>query len=83
LSSSSPAAGVSGGIGILVSTKVKATAAVFTVRDPGEVGAGLAALVEYGRSGANGWRRRGGGSCHGWAPARDGDGGGDGDVQRP
>jgi trehalose 6-phosphate phosphatase len=54
------------GLGILVSSKAKATDAVFTVRDPGEVQQLLARLVEYGASGGNGWRARG--SCKGWAP---------------
>lgn len=62
-----PAGGV-GGIGILVSTKAKPTAAAFTVRDPEEVAAFLKMLVQYGTSCANGWWSHQN-ACNGWAPA--------------
>jgi trehalose 6-phosphate phosphatase len=55
------------GLGILVSSKMKATDAVFTVKDPSEVQQFLTQLVEYGRSAGNGWHARG--SCKGWSPA--------------
>lgn len=56
------------GIGILVSTKAKPTAAAFTVRDPEEVAAFLKMLVQYGTSCANGWWSHQD-ACNGWAPA--------------
>jgi trehalose 6-phosphate phosphatase len=56
------------GIGILVSTRVKPTAAAFTVRDPDEVAAFLKMLVQYGMSCANGWWQHQD-ACNGWAPA--------------
>ncbi|KAF8065492.1 TPP1 [Scenedesmus sp. PABB004] len=57
-----------GGVGILVSTKAKPTAAAFTVRDPDEVAAFLGMLVRYGTSCANGWWSHQH-ACNGWAPA--------------
>eukprot|EP00879_Flechtneria_rotunda_P004952 GHRR01005226.1.p1 GENE.GHRR01005226.1~~GHRR01005226.1.p1 ORF type:complete len:424 (+),score=131.44 GHRR01005226.1:209-1480(+) len=56
------------GIGILVSTKAKPTAAAFTLRDPEEVSAFLNMLVQYGTSCANGWWKHKD-ACNGWAPA--------------
>jgi hypothetical protein len=56
------------GIGILVSTKAKPTAAAFTVRDPEEVAAFLKMLVQYGTSSGNGWWTHQD-ACNGWAPA--------------
>lgn len=55
------------GWGILVSTKVKPTAAAYTVQDPTQVQAFLDLLVQYGCSGANGWMQYKG-ECPGWAP---------------
>lgn len=56
------------GIGILVSTKAKPTAAAFTVQDPEEVAAFLRMLVQFGTSCANGWWSHQD-ACHGWSPA--------------
>ena len=56
------------GIGILVSTRAKPTAAAFTVRDPEEVAAFLKMLVQFGTSCANGWWSHQD-ACNGWAPA--------------
>lgn len=56
------------GVGILVSTKAKPTAAAFTVRDPDEVAAFLKMLVQFGTSCANGWWNHQD-TCNGWAPA--------------
>lgn len=56
------------GIGILVSTRAKSTAAAFTVRDPDEVAAFLKMLVQFGSSCANGWWSHQD-ACNGWAPA--------------
>jgi trehalose 6-phosphate phosphatase len=55
------------GWGILVSTKVKPTAAAYTVQDPSQVQAFLDLLVQYGCTGANGWMQYKG-QCPGWAP---------------
>jgi hypothetical protein len=60
--------GPNNGVGILVSTKVKPTAAAFTVRDPDEVAAFLKMLVQFGTSCANGWWNHQD-ACNGWAPA--------------
>jgi trehalose 6-phosphate phosphatase len=56
------------GVGVLVSTKAKPTAAAFTVRDPDEVAAFLRMLVQYGTTCANGWWAHQD-ACNGWAPA--------------
>lgn len=48
-----------GGMGILVSTKVKETHAVFSVRAPHEVGVFLRNLVAWGFTESNGWIQRG------------------------
>jgi len=55
------------GLGILVSTRAKHTAAAYTVQDPLQVQAFLDMLVQYGLSAANGWRQFAG-SCLGWGP---------------
>ena len=47
------------GFGVLVSTKVKATQASFTVRNPAEVKTFLQQLVVWGHTDANGWSRQG------------------------
>ena len=47
------------GYGILVSSKVKETAASFTVRSPEEVGRFLRGLVDWAETENNGWRTRG------------------------
>lgn len=60
--------GPSSGVGILVSTKAKPTAAAFTVRDPDEVASFLKMLVQFGTSCANGWWNHQD-TCNGWAPA--------------
>lgn len=60
--------GPSNGVGILVSTKAKPTAAAYTVRDPDEVAAFLKMLVQFGTSCANGWWNHQD-TCNGWAPA--------------
>lgn len=60
--------GPNNGVGILVSTKAKPTAAAFTVRDPDEVAAFLKMLVQFGTSCANGWWNHKD-ACNGWAPA--------------
>jgi trehalose 6-phosphate phosphatase len=56
------------GLGILVSTRVKDTAAAYTVQDPLQVQAFLDMLVQYGLSAANGWRQFAGTICLGWGP---------------
>lgn len=43
------------GFGVLVSTKIRETAAAYTVRDPGEVQLFLQALVSWGMTDNNGW----------------------------
>ncbi len=43
------------GFGVLVSTKVRETAAAYTVRDPSEVQLFLQSLVTWGLSEHNGW----------------------------
>ncbi|KAI3424243.1 hypothetical protein D9Q98_009599 [Chlorella vulgaris] len=53
------------GGGILVSTKAKPTAGLWTLRDPAEVAAFLNRLVAWGRTDANRWHTVG--SCTGWA----------------
>jgi trehalose 6-phosphate phosphatase len=60
--------GPNSGVGILVSTKAKPTAAAFTVRDPDEVAAFLKMLVQFGTSCANGWWNHKD-ACNGWMPA--------------
>lgn len=55
------------GLGILVSTRVKNTAAAYTVQDPPQVQTFLEMLVKYGLSAANGWRQYSG-DCPGWGP---------------
>ena len=49
----------SSGYGILVSNKIKETAASFTVRSPSEVGRLLRNLVEWAVSEDNGWHTTG------------------------
>ncbi|GAB4813437.1 hypothetical protein N2152v2_000483 [Parachlorella kessleri] len=56
------------GVGILVSTKMKPTAAAYTLRDPAEVGQFLGRLAEWGCTAANQWHGRGG--CKGWSLAQ-------------
>lgn len=53
------------GGGILVSTKQKPTAGLWTLRDPTEVAAFLNRLVAWGQTDANRWHTVG--SCTGWA----------------
>ncbi|PRW60926.1 trehalose-phosphate phosphatase A [Chlorella sorokiniana] len=53
------------GGGILVSTKPKPTAALWTLRDPAEVAAFLNRLVAWGQTNDNLWHSVG--SCTGWA----------------
>lgn len=60
--------GPNSGVGILVSTKAKPTAAAYTVRDPDEVAAFLKMLVQFGTSCANGWWNHKD-ACNGWTPA--------------
>lgn len=60
-------AATSSGFGILVSTKVKPTAAAYTLRDPAEVQRFLSLLVEWGKGSGNGWFRNP--TCLGWKPA--------------
>lgn len=52
------------GVGILVSTKVKKTEAVYRVRDPTEVMTFLTSLVRWGQSSENAWHHAQG--CSGW-----------------
>mmetsp|Transcript_29655 Transcript_29655/g.65637 ORF Transcript_29655/g.65637 Transcript_29655/m.65637 type:complete len:452 (-) Transcript_29655:763-2118(-) len=54
------------GFGILVSTKIKDTAACYTVRDPTEVMLFLQRLVLWGDTADNGWHDKG--CCSGWSP---------------
>lgn len=54
------------GFGILVSSKVKPTEAVFTVKDPSEVQQFLLQVVQWGTTASNGWYRSP--SCNGWSP---------------
>ena len=55
----SPHTGTLTGHGILVSSKIKETAATFTVRSPVEVGQLLQSLVEWSSTADNGWHTRG------------------------
>ncbi|KXZ43331.1 hypothetical protein GPECTOR_94g653 [Gonium pectorale] len=64
------------GFGILVSTRAKPTRARYTVRDPACVQAFLAGIVEWSKSGSNGWHANP--SCNGWSMAGPGAGAGAG-----
>ncbi|GFR43568.1 hypothetical protein Agub_g4662 [Astrephomene gubernaculifera] len=55
------------GFGILVSTRAKPTRARFTVRDPACVQAFLSGIVEWSKSGSNGWHANP--HCNGWSMA--------------
>lgn len=55
------------GYGILVSSKMKATEAAYTVKDPAEVARFLSRLVHLGQGPANGWRAAA--ACNGWRGA--------------
>ena len=52
-----PCCSLPAGYGILVSSKVKETAASFTVRNPHEVQELLQGLVEWSETPDNGWRK--------------------------
>ena len=52
------------GFGILVSTKVKDTAAAYTLQEPGEVQRFLQLLVDWGKGSGNAWFRNP--TCLGW-----------------
>ena len=63
------ARGGKGGVGVLVSSKAKPSAARFSLRDPGEVLVFLSRLAAWGASEESGWaseEHRGG--CVGWRP---------------
>lgn len=55
------------GLGILVSSKVKPTDAVYTVKDPSEVQQFLSQLIQWGASSNNGWHTSK--ACLGWQPS--------------
>jgi hypothetical protein len=55
------------GGGILVSTRIKPTSSMWTLRDPAEVAAFLKKLLAWGESDANAWHSVA--NCNGWSMA--------------
>ena len=55
---------VRGGVGVLVTSRPKPSAASYSLRDPGEVLVFLSRLAAWGASPASGWHAAGG--CTGW-----------------
>ncbi|GLC45064.1 hypothetical protein PLESTB_001464700 [Pleodorina starrii] len=69
------------GFGILVSTRAKPTRARFTVRDPACVKTFLSRIVDWSKSGSNGWHANP--CCNGWSMAAEPVGSGSGPAREP